>query len=67
MGHLYYESDVDQIRYQHGIFMQRAKCSQCFDDLQSEVSKIHINKRDMNHTTLEIPMLTLESIIRVQY
>jgi len=47
--------------------MQRTKCIQGFDDLQSEVSKTHINKKDMNHTTLETPMFTLESIIRVQY
>jgi len=31
------------------------------------VSNMHINKKDMNHTILEAPMLTLESIIRVQY
>jgi hypothetical protein len=47
--------------------MQQTMCIQCFDDLQNEVSKTHINKKDMNHTTLEIPMFKLESIIRVYY
>ena len=45
--------------------MQQTKCIQCYDDLQSEESKIHINKKDMNHTTPETPMFKLERIISV--
>jgi len=45
--------------------MQQTECIQCFDDLQSEMSKIHINKKDMNHTTLETLMFKRESVIRV--